>query len=87
MHHHDIWDYYNRALIFAPELVSVADAAGVFEVYDSYVRYPEKKNLLAPSRRYGKIEATETLEAAGQILPATRATIDQAAKIIKKASN
>lgn len=84
MHHHDIWDYYNRALVFAPELVSVAEAAGVFEVYDSYVRYPEEKNFLAPSTRYGKIEAAETLEAAGQILPAARDIINKASEIIKQ---
>lgn len=84
MHHHDIWNYYNRALVFAPELVSVADAAGVFEVYDSYVRYPEEKNLLAPSTRYGKVEAAEALEAAGQILPAARDIINKASEIIRQ---
>ena len=84
MHHHDIRDYYNRALAFAPELVSVADAAGVFEVYDSYVRYPEEKNLLAFSTGYGKIEAAEELEEVGQILSATRDIINKTSKIIRQ---
>lgn len=86
MHHHDIWDYYNRALVFAPELVSVAEAAGVFEIYDSYVRYPDEKNFLAPSTRYSRREVAETLEAARQILPAARDIINKVSESIKKST-
>ena len=87
MHRHTIREYYNRALAHAPELEDVQTSIGVFDSYDSYLRYMDNVELSPARNRYGKTEANEALDAAEEILPAARAIVSKAEEIFQQYTN
>ena len=87
MHRHTIREYYNRALAHAPELEDVQTSIGVFDSYDSYLRYMDNVELSPARNRYGKADAKEALDAAEEILPAARSIINKTAEIFQQYAN